>query len=185
MLAENQKHIYETLCDFAVSVLTEACANVYKMFGPKFLAGDALPDIVLPVIEEFYNQCALAIYSGDRVGAIDVRTMLIALAALPLAGPNHPIDLLGLAVHITLSILKTTNISAVVCDDYAATMRAVSANYRAAAIILNLAPFIKGCPDDHIHPTLGPGDRPYSFTIDRTVNVEGAEVPMSNLKHPR
>lgn len=177
---ENQTKLYELLADFSQKTVLELVAGAYKTFGRALTAGNALPQIILPIAETYFNTCAQSIYSREDEY---INSAFDAMCAIELGCKSHPIDLLQLIVMLSLNCIYNMKIGDVITDVYTTSMEAVK--YHLQAVIrryANLAADLHGCPKDHIHEPIQPGEKIFTFTLDRYVETSQGPVKLTRLE---
>lgn len=177
---ENQSKLYELLADFSQKTVLELVAGAYKTFGRAITAGNALPQIILPVAETYFNTCAQNIYSREDEY---INSAFDTMCSVELEGKNHPMDLLQLIVMLSLNCIYNMKINDVVTDNYTTSMEAVK--YHLQAVLRryrNLAVDLRGCSKDHIHEHIQPGEKIFTFTLDKYVETSQGPVKLTRLE---
>lgn len=177
MATDNQKRLFRLISDFSVNTVSGWISNVYKTYGDRVAAGDALPQLIIKFAEHYFNYCALAIYSRDDEyinGKFD------EMLSVTLARTYDPIDILQLIVMLSLGILQQMDIKDVVSRDYNMTMSTVQMHlYTIARRHDGLSADLHGCTPDHHHePITG---RVFTFAYDKYTMTDSGPVKLTQL----
>lgn len=176
---ENQKKLFALLADFSVQTVTGWISNVYKLYGPRVVAGDALTPLILRFAEEYFNCCARWLYNRrDEY----INRKFDEMLAIRVGNKYDPIDLLHIIVMISLNLLQDLNICDVISDNYVNSMEAVVVHLKAlASRHSSLSANLLGCTPDHKHEPVGEHDRVFSFAYDKYVMTDRGAVKLTDL----
>jgi hypothetical protein len=147
--------LFNELKEFACGTILGALSSVYKSkkFGPKYLVGDLYIPIILPVLEEYFNNCINTIYSDEYLSEVFSKFHNNTIK-------YHDIDLLQIIVAMTINTIKSLKINP--CDDYEKLMNTIKEDcYN--ILNLNNKEALLGCTNPECENIQLTGDKIFSF----------------------
>ena len=176
---QNRTRLFDLLSEFTANVVLDMVSNAYRTFGKVITSGDALPPLLLPVAESYFNNCVYSAQSRDDEylnGVFDKMT------AIKLDNTNHVVDLINLTVMLTLNCIYALEIRDVLTDDYLTSMKAVKGHVEAILRrYKGLISDLRGCASDHIHVDIPRGEKIFTFSVDKFTQTEKGPVKLSHL----
>lgn len=173
--SSEQLGLYRTLSEFAIDTTMSMLSLAYKRFGHETYRSPMLPIILSNFVEEYFNQCAVLIYTRkDEQINVYFDKMIGAAGKLhePFGNRHYdPIDLLQLALRLCMQMLIKVS-RAEASANYGEAMGAAKAELtKLAESYKHVAATFKGCDCDEPHvPIMAPpAEKIFTVTFDKTV----------------
>ena len=180
MVTESQRKLFGLIADFVRDTVVGWVSLMYDSTGPGILI---FPDIMckkmIQFAEVYFNEVARWIYSREDQY---INAKFDEMAAVPLAGTNHPIDILQVIVMLTLTVVNHMDIKAVATASRETMLGAVKVHVE--ALVRRYAATAKdliGCTPDHIHEPITAQDKVFTFTLDKYIEHESQMVKLTRL----
>jgi hypothetical protein len=175
-----QKKLFELMANYTINTVCGWVSEIYKKFGPKIAAGDAFTGLILPFAQTYFNKCAVWIYSREDPW---INEKFDEMCAIKLEKAYDPIDILHMIVMMCLNTVNEMDIRDVMSENYIGSMEATQIHLHAVVRRQeSLARSLRGCPDDHQHEPIRPGDTVFTFAIDKYAQTKNGPVKLTTLE---
>ena len=170
-MSAQQKKLFALLCEYTTNTVVDFVSISYKKFGLDVTASGEFVSRMLPFINEYFNQCAIWVYSREDKYINEKFDEMIAVIKY------DPIDILDYVVLMSMAALNDIDIKDVVTKDYELTIAAVRAHVQSLVKRVDKSHELTGC--NHVHMR---SDEPkYDLVMQKYIDYKGESVKLNTL----
>ncbi len=178
MATVNQTKLYDMMSEYAVKITAGYISHALEILGPSYVSGDAISEILLPVIEEHHNECAQRIQSRTDE---NINQSFDTMSSIQLdQGNMHAFIVLGHIVKMTLQLLNNMNIRDIISDDHERTIRTVTLHLESLlSDTKGMAVELYGCSTNQ--PVLKSGEKMFRLSVVPILATPTGDVELTGI----